>query len=226
MPAMNPARLLLLEDDAVSRAFLCEALAPLRLPIDVAITCAQARALAGPAQALWLFDAHVPDGDAQTLLADLRARGLRTPALALTAEDTPVLHRTLLASGFVRVLDKPIDGTTLRAAVAAELAAHAPAPMWDDARALPALAGRHESLQALRALFLRELPLQLEVVAKALAGGDHEAARAELHRLKAGCGFVGAAGLLQAATALHAQPSDQPALQRLLQLGDRHLEQD
>ena len=44
--------------------------------------------------------------------------------------------------------------------------------------------------------------------------GDAESARAHLHRLKAGCGFVGALPLLAAVRALHEEPGNAAALAR------------
>jgi CheY-like chemotaxis protein len=220
MPAMNRNRLLLLEDDPTSLAFLRDALAPLHADVDVAVTCAQAEAAAAAGHALWLFDANLPDGGAIDLLARLRARGLGTIALALTADAERATHARLLAAGFARVLDKPLTGASLRRAVLDALPFDGP---WDDARALSALGGRRESMVALRAMFLRDLPAQLASVRAAAARGDAVAARAELHRLQAGCGFVGAAGLLQAVATLQARPACADALAAFLENGARLL---
>jgi len=221
MPAMNRNRLLLLEDDAVSLAFLREALAPLHADVDVALTCAQAEAAAMAGHDLWLFDAHLPDGASADLLAKLRARGLATPALALTAGADATAHAGLLDAGFARVLGKPLDGAALRRAVLDALPPR-DGP-WDDARALSALGGRVESLVALRGLFLRDLPAQLADVRAAATRGDADAARAGLHRLHAGCGFVGAAGLLRAVATLQSQPLSATALEAFLDHGERLL---
>jgi hypothetical protein len=86
-----------------------------------------------------------------------------------------------------------------------------------------ALGGRVESLLALRGLFLRDLPAQLADVRDAAGRGDAGAARAGLHRLQAGCGFVGAAGLQRAVVALQLQPLSTPALQAFLDHGERLL---
>ena len=87
-------------------------------------------------------------------------------------------------------------------------------PNWDDAAALAALGGEQRHVDALRRLFLEELPGQRRAVAAALAAGDVEAAGRELHRLRASCGFVGAARLAEAVHALQAQPRSGDALQR------------
>lgn len=205
MTAMNP-RLLLLEDDPVSAAFLHQALAALPARVEHAGTVAAARRLADAGQALWLFDARLPDGHGGQLLQELRGRGLDVPALALTAEDHPDALQGLRQSGFVRVLAKPVSAGALQAAVREWLPA--PAAAWDDALALAALGGSRQAVDALRELFLAELPDQAREIAAALALGDPPRAQAQLHRLKASCGFVGATALLHAVQALSREPSD------------------
>lgn len=213
---MNP-RLLLVEDDAVTAAFLAQALAPLPVRLVVAADLAQARGLADGSEALWLFDANLPDGRGDELLASLRARGWRVPALALTAEDDPGALASLQAAGFVAVLAKPIGAAALRGAVAAAMANGVGASTrsaWDDAAALSALGGEPGTVRELRRLFLRELPGQAGIIAAAWSARDEARLREHLHRLKASCAFVGAAGLLDAVRALHAAPADAGAYSR------------
>ncbi len=209
---MNP-RLLLLEDDAVSAAFLREALAALPADVDHAGDLAGARRLAGGGHAAWLFDARLPDGRAADLLVELRARGLQVPALALTAEDDPRELRRLEACGFQQALAKPVAVATLLSAVRRAVAEGTPA--WDDEAARRALGGDPSNVRALRELFLRELPGQLGLVHAACRRGDAALAREHLHRLTASCGFVGASRLLAEVRALSARPEDGAALDRL-----------
>lgn len=208
MAAMNP-RLLLLEDDPVSAAFLRQALAALPAEVAHAGTLAAARRLADADQSLWLFDARLPDGHGGELLQELRGRGLSVPALALTAEDQPDALDRLRRSGFVRVLAKPVSAGALQAAVREWLPA--PGPCWDDAMALSALGGSRQAVDALRDLFLAELPDQARDISQALAQGDQPRAQAQLHRLKASCGFVGATALLRSVQALSRRPADEDA---------------
>jgi CheY-like chemotaxis protein len=200
------ARLLLVEDDAVTAAFLAQALAPLSLRLELATDLAQARRLADGREALWLFDARLPDGRGDELLAGLRRRGWRVPALALTAEDDPAALAALGAAGFEAVLTKPIAAAALRAAVLAAMAA--PAPLWDDAAALAALGGEPGTVRSLRRLFVQELPSQSVAITSAWSERDTGRIREQLHRLKASCAFVGAAALLEAVRALHSRPED------------------
>jgi len=202
---MNP-RLLLLEDDPVSAATLVAGLAALPATVDHAATLAEAGELArGGGHALWLFDLRLPDGRGEDLLAGLRAEGLATPALAMSADDGAV------APGFLRVLPKPIELAALRRAVREVLPPGA-LPPWDEAAGLAAVAGQAAALAQLRTLFIAELPLQRREVVAHCRAGEHAAARAVLHRLKGGCGFVGALPLLAAVRALHAAPGDAGAL--------------
>lgn len=207
-------RLLLLEDDAVSACFLREALRALPADVDHASDLAGARRLADAGHSLWLFDARLPDGRGADLLAELRGRGLLAPALALTAEDDAAALRGLEAAGFSKVLRKPVAVPALQAAVRECLADEA-GQAWDDAVARSALGGDEASVRALRRLFLQELPAQVRSVQAACRQGDIQATREQLHRLKAGCGFVGAVRLLAAVRTLDTAPGNAAALARL-----------
>ncbi|MDH5834770.1 response regulator [Luteimonas kalidii] len=228
---MNP-RILLVEDDPTSRAFLLAATRALPAEVDVASDMAQAIALATTHRhALWLFDANLPDGSGSALLQSLRARGLATPAVAHTASHDPGEHAALRAAGFVVTLAKPLPAvswaTALRKALgvsegpsgtAEEVAVYddsAP-PVWNEAQALAALGGNAANVAALRGLFIDELPASRDAIAQAAARGDGDTLRAALHRLRASCGFVGATRLLEASGRLHAEPGSGAALRTFL----------
>ncbi|WP_157062478.1 response regulator [Pseudoxanthomonas dokdonensis] len=114
-------------------------------------------------------------------------------------------------------------------------------PDWDDDAALRALGGQLDNLKALRGLFLGELRVTAAAVeqavaesktgepgpaarppmassnAAAMAAGNHTVAadqrlRDHLHRLKASCGYVGAARLAAAVEGLRQQPASAEAL--------------
>jgi len=212
---MNPIRLLLVEDDAVSRGFLTLALQSMPATVvDTANDGAQAIAQSREqSHALWLLDANLPDASGEQLLASLRELRPEIPALCLTAEVQPERLDRLRAAGFAEVLQKPLAMATLHAAVRRVLggrhqAAHADSMVWDDAQALQALGGNMAAMQAMRGLFIAELPVQCNAVLQAIAAGDTGAVRAELHRLKASCGFVGSLRLLDAVRALSDAPDD------------------
>lgn len=219
-PNDNPTwpRVLLVEDDPVSAAFLRDAASALPAEVHVAGSIAEARRAIDAGQFdLWLVDAHLPDGPGEALLgADHCDPG--TPALAHTAATEPAVRERLLSAGFRDVLCKPLGIGELHAALRHHLGTTSrieePRQAWDDAAALRAMGGERGHVEALRELFLQELPDQHLRVRDAAMAGDEAAIRAELHRLTASCSFVGAAGLAAAVRELQSGPLQPQALQR------------
>lgn len=216
--------ILLLEDDPVSAAFLVAAIEALPARVDLAGTLSEARALAiGRTYDLWLFDAHLPDGSGAGLLAELRGRDMRTRALAHTADAQRDALDALIDAGFEEVLLKPLSVARLQGAVRrfyggasvidadddpqdGTIAGCGKLPVWDDDAALRAFNGQRSHVDSIRTLFAQELPQTAARISAALAHHDNAALRGELHKLQAGCGFVGAARLGEAVRALHATP--------------------
>lgn len=209
--------LLLVEDDPTSRDFLGAALRALPAVVECAGSAAQALACARTRRHdLWLIDAHLPDADGTRLLAQLRATGATTPALAHTAALDAALFEKLRGGGFADVIGKPIGAAVLQSCVRRHLCAgdavaeatsspvvdRDDAPVWDDTAALAALNGNGEHVVALRGLFVGELPAQHEAVLQAAQVGDLVSMQAQLHRLRASCGFTGAARLARATAVL------------------------
>ncbi|MEO6227579.1 MAG: response regulator [Thermomonas sp.] len=216
-------RILVVEDDLVSAAYLGDVTASLPAQVDVAGSVAEAVVMAGGyAHALLLIDAHLPDGSGLKLLQALRERGITAPALAHTAAGETTLRDELLAAGFAEVLRKPIGVTDLKLALQRHLpnamptaAQMADLPRWDDAASLAALGGQRANVDALRGLFREELPGQRHRITQACIQGNAAGVRDELHRLVASCGFVGAARLGHAVRQLQAMPLDMDALAAL-----------
>ncbi len=210
-------RLLLVEDDPVSAAFLAGACTALPALVVQAGRLAEAEAACRDAEFdLFLFDANLPDGRGEDLLRSLRDAGITTVALAHTADVDTGLHARLLAAGFATVLRKPLSVATLHAALRRWLpAAGTQCACWDDAAALAALGGQVAHVQALRGMFLDELPAQRRRIAMAVTNGDDAALHTELHKLVASCGFVGAARLGEAVQGMRAAPLNADALRGL-----------
>ncbi|MDI1253766.1 response regulator [Thermomonas sp.] len=216
-------RILLVEDDVVSAAYLGEVVASLPAQVDVAGSVAQALSIASADyHALLLIDAHLPDGRGATLLQALRAQGVMAPALAHTAAAETALRDELLAAGFVEVLRKPLGMVDLKLALQRHLPQATSTPTllsdlrrWDDAAALAALGGQRANVDALRGLFAEELPGQRHRITQACIEGNEAGVRDELHRLIASCGFVGAARLGQVVRQMQATPLDGDALTAL-----------
>lgn len=221
--------ILLLEDDPVSAAFLAAALEGVPAHVDVAGSLAEARiSIKAHTHDLWLFDANLPDGLGTELLAELRARGLRTAALAHTADNRREALDALIDAGFEEVLLKPLSVAQLQGAIrrfcgdaSINDAQHfsrnssrheatpscGKRPVWDDDAALRALNGHRAHVDTMRGLFAQELAQVSARIAAALADRDAAALRNELHKLQASCGFVGAARLGAAARDLQDAPN-------------------
>ena len=222
---------LLVEDDETSAAFLAQALELMPATVEVAGSVQQARELESARRhALWIIDAHLPDGSGLDCLQALSGLREGVPALAITAGAPREGLDALWAGGFAQVLMKPLSIADLQAAVRRLLASrvaeeaaqgfadfHAPLqgkqPVWEQQRALAAIGGNEQSLARLRQLFLADLPAQRAELALAQSRGDLAAIGALLHKLRAACGFVGAARLAQAVEKMSAAPLDASALQ-------------
>lgn len=228
------ARLLVVDDDPVTRQFFADVLARAG---DVA-RCAEdvstglALAAIEPFDAL-LIDVNLPDGRGEEMLRRLRANpgavSRKAIAIATSAELTSALRRQLRAAGFANVLRKPVTAGELDALLAATVPAcagrssaitlaviadNAPPPLLDDARALSAT-GDAAIVAALRALLAVELASLAAELQPAVENGDTVTACDRLHRLRAACGFCGANALDTAGDALRAalnQPTETRAV--------------
>lgn len=235
-------RILLVEDDAVTRAFLTAATQALPALVDAAESVAAALRMAREhSHDLWLIDANLADGDGFGLLVRLRGEGLRTPAIAHTAAHEDAVRRQLLAGGFAAVLTKPMTANQLHGAIRSVLATTdasttfvatpaagnaLPSRIWDDEAALSALNGQRAHVDALRQLFRQELPGVSKAVQVAAGNGDVDALHAALHRLRASCGFVGATRLAAAVASLQAVPHSYDALSQFVRTAQATLSSD
>lgn len=197
-------RVLLAEDDPVSRNFLREAIQACGAEVT---DCADgARALALARSQHWdllIFDHQLPVRTGDAVLAALRddtgAASRITPAIATSAAPDAETAR-LLGAGFVDVLAKPMTTETLSAALQRHGCTPAGSPLDDD-DALRAC-GSPQAVARLRRLFAeQELP-KVQGELDRLAHTP-QTLRPILHRLRASCGFCGAQALAQASTALH-----------------------
>ncbi|GAP64746.1 two-component system response regulator protein [Mizugakiibacter sediminis] len=203
-------RLLLAEDDPVSRRFLADALHGLGCAVDAhGDGEAALRAARDTRYALLILDLGLPVRHGAALLAalraDPRAASRDTPAVATSAELDAARRRELLTLGFAAALAKPLTIDALRGMLRDMLSAHVASPLLDDEGAAAA-SGDADTVRALRRLFAGELAaLAGELDGGTLAGA---ALRDRLHRMRAGAGFCGATALDEAAAALAAALRD------------------
>lgn len=218
-------RVLLVEDDPTTRLYLATIVRGVPAEVDCADSLAAAYALVdGHAYDLWLFDAQLPDGRGCDLLQRVRARHPAVPALAHTASTEPALWNGLIAAGFAEVLVKPLTAARLQSAVRRTLGLRMSPdpvatasdgdggddelPLWDHQAAARAMNFNDAHIDALRGLFLDELPQAHALIVAAAREGDIATMAASLHKLRASCGFVGAARLAASVAALQQHPGN------------------
>jgi|SoiMethySBSTD1v2_1073268.scaffolds.fasta_scaffold69941_4 two-component system, OmpR family, response regulator len=133
MEDVTPARLLLVEDDADLRAMLTELLTESGYAVEAAADGQRGLHL-GLTQTfdVLLLDRRLPVVEGLDLLAGLRARGVTTPVLMLSAIAQPADRVAGLDAGAEDYLGKPFDVDELLARLRALQRRH-----LDDARSLP-----------------------------------------------------------------------------------------
>ena len=214
-------RVLIADDDPVSLRFLAAAVSELGGDV-VAVADGTAALTAAQSQSfdLMLLDRRMPGlGGAELLLA-LRDRGIATPAIATSAEIDTAIAVQLHSAGFVDIIEKPATLATLERVLGPHLhfsaRPHAVAmleattPLLDEGAALSAIGGDASALHALRGLLAQEL---IEVLTQSVSVNPltHSVVwRERLHRLRASCGFCGAAAMAEAAMRLDRGLRDDP----------------
>jgi two-component system OmpR family response regulator len=194
--AMKGWRVLVVDDDAVTLRFFEAALRQIGADVTSVEDGAAARAaVAHDTVALLLIDRHLPDMSDEMLLQVLRDEGCTAPAIATSAEVDDDIRARMLDAAFDDVIAKPVSLERLREVVS-RFAGDSAELLRDDA-ALIALGGHRESLAALRGLLASELD-ELCASCAHIDTLDRQAIVARLHRLRASCGFCGAAALAQA----------------------------
>ncbi|MHB8679662.1 MAG: response regulator [Rudaea sp.] len=190
-------RVLIVDDDPVSLRFLDAAVAQCGCVVVSAADGAAALA-AGGVFGLLLIDRSLPDLGGGELLHALRARGIDAAAIATSAEIDSAMALELRAAGFADVLEKPASVERIGKIVRRHLP-HIESALLDDAAALAASGGDADALRALRGLLAKELEqLERDLTHDDLAT-DTARLDARLHRLRAACGFCGAAALAELA---------------------------
>lgn len=222
-------RILLVEDNPVSREFLHEALKPLAIMVDVADTLAAACLLARQrAHTLFLCDVHLPDAGPLEIFESLIRIQPKTEIVAITAEANPTVSLNLRDMGYRDVWGKPISMATLQNNVARLIDVRSGGALpetefghWDESSALRAVGNNPATLEALRKLFLAELPLQIKTIETAQKNNDVATVKSECHKLLSGCGFVGAIRLAHAVRQLSENSGDNEML--ILMTGQANL---
>lgn len=111
-------RLLLVEDDPLNVELFAGALEPEHTLVVERDGVAGRRTALAETFDLILLDIHLPGLRGDAVCAQLRAAGVRTPIVAVSASAMPQEVAGAIARGFDAYLTKPIRAAELRAAVA------------------------------------------------------------------------------------------------------------
>lgn len=116
MQGKLPRQVLVVDDEALIRWSVSEALAEAGWIVQQAATGAEARAAADRLQGLpfaVLLDLRLPDVADLSLMQALRAHRPDVPIVIMTAHGTPEHTRQAKEAGVYRVVDKPFDIATV-----------------------------------------------------------------------------------------------------------------
>lgn len=165
MNAAPAAHLLLVDDQENIRFTFGLALKSDGYDVDTAGTVAEARALIdkGAYDGL-ILDLRLSTESGLQLLTDLRAAGVHTPALMITAHGTLAEAVSAMKLGAVNFLEKPLQPITFRAAVA---------QMLD--RRPAAETGNRQIVEARHAINCRDYPAARQHLAHALEADEESA---------------------------------------------------
>jgi DNA-binding response OmpR family regulator len=119
-------RILVVEDEAAQRTVLSEILAVSGYEYECASSCAEARSIFLPDRySCALIDLGLPDGSGVALLEEFAHQDAELVPVILTADSSPETIIDTLRAGAFDYLCKPVNMTTLQAAVGRALAHHA-----------------------------------------------------------------------------------------------------
>jgi PAS domain S-box-containing protein len=216
--------LLLVEDDPISRRVMAELLAFAGIDVSVAEhgkeACDRLTAPGARPVQLVLMDVQMPVMDGLAATRTLRAAGIDTPIVALTAGASVEEREACFAAGINDWLGKPPDLDDIeavlarwlpargaaagpaRASPAAVPASEAPPPAINEEAALQRFLGNRGAFaRALQAFVVAQRPVVGDI-GRLLAAGERDTAARHLHTLAGSAAILGAERLHASARAL------------------------
>jgi signal transduction histidine kinase/CheY-like chemotaxis protein len=193
MPADDPQRILLVDDNEVNREILGEMIRRLGHLVTLAWDGEEAlSALAREKFDLVFMDVQLPGIDGLEVTRRFRAAGGMTPIIALTAHSTRDDAERCIAAGMRSVLVKPVDSAQLAAMISDT--PHAPESLLD------VVGGNADLFARVREVFARQTPEILAAMRAAAAARDSDALARHAHKLKGSLSnFPGQSGVAVAA---------------------------
>jgi PAS domain S-box-containing protein len=188
------ARVLLVEDNPVNRQFALAVLKSVGAVVTVAVDGSEALRMASEAEHdVILMDCQMPVMDGYEATRRIRAAGITTPVIALTANAMEGDRDRCAAAGMDDYLAKPIRPDTLRAAVAAK-ASRPAAPSLEAevgvnaAEITARIGGDPELLADISRLFVTHSPEMMQALKTAAAADNGAAMASAAHAIKGSIG--------------------------------------
>jgi CheY-like chemotaxis protein len=129
MPVLAGIRVLVVDDDPAAREMVMVALEHCGAEVAAAASAEEAREKLSAAMCdVFLIDVAMPGEDGYALIQDIRTRGVRQPAAALTAQAREADRDQALSAGFDMHIAKPVEAQALARAVAALITKRTAAP--------------------------------------------------------------------------------------------------
>ena len=196
------ARILVVDDGAENRELVATVLGEFGLAVDEAENGRMAVDLAQASRYdLILMDMQMPVMDGYTATRTLRAAGLETPIVALTANAMQGYEQEVIAAGCTAYLTKPVDIDALLATVASFVGGHregsapptptATLPAQADTGPIQSRLATQTRMHAVIGKFIRRLHERMAEIDAALAANDTAALADLAHWLKGAGGTVG-----------------------------------
>jgi PAS domain S-box-containing protein len=188
------AKVLLVEDNPVNRQFALAVLKSVGAVVTVAVDGSQAVKLASEAEHdVILMDCQMPVMDGYEATRRIRAAGITTPVIALTANAMEGDRDRCAAAGMDDYLAKPIRPDTLRAAVAAKARRTAEPSLEAEVGVDPAeitarIGGDRELLADISRLFVTHSPEMMQALHTAAVSGHGAAMASAAHAIKGSIG--------------------------------------
>lgn len=163
---------------------------------------------------LILLDLHMPVMDGYETAEKMRAKGIKTPVIALTADVVSGTREKIIASGMDGYLSKPFRAEKLRGVISKHLGISTEVNVSDVLdhdkyfsidEALRNLGGKNELLYRVVKKFLVNERFSGKYTASHIASGNYDIARSILHDIKGMAGNMCCYRLSEAAAKLHSE---------------------
>ncbi|MBW8003672.1 MAG: response regulator [Planctomycetes bacterium] len=224
-------KILVAEDHEVNQQLFKTILEKIGYRVDLADDGAKALQMTGRETYHLIFmDIQMPNMNGYEAAKAIRARGIKTPIIAVTANALKEEVKKYFEAGMNDYLTKPFKKKDLLPVLQKWLDVSAietsgpvqeeTDPVFDYRKAVETFMGREDVVKRVLGSFVEKVENQLKTIGSALDSEDFEAVRIEAHSIKGGSWNLGAKRLGDAAKSL-----EEAGREKLRQEARKHLEE-